>query len=245
MASPLVYRVGADGPGPSPAAAALRSAMDNRRVPVDHYENFPVASLLCPPRLRPPVEAIYAFARTADDIADEGDAAPAERLASLDASTLPTWPRSQPAQPPSGALACGVRPARQRPSSAHRLPRRSARRAARRIQAGRDHDALRRPRRAARLLPPLGQSGRPPAASSVRYRRRRCAAALAMPSAPPCSSPTSGRTSAATRARGRVYVPETDCRRARASIRPNCCAGRDSAGGHVRWSPTWSPGRAS
>jgi hydroxysqualene synthase len=59
--------------------------MDNRRVSVDHYENFPVASLLCPARLRPPIEAIYAFARTADDIADEGDAAPAERLASLDA----------------------------------------------------------------------------------------------------------------------------------------------------------------
>ncbi|MDB5730326.1 MAG: squalene synthase HpnC, partial [Variovorax sp.] len=37
-----------------------------------HYENFPVASWLCPPRLRLPVAAIYAFARTADDIADEG-----------------------------------------------------------------------------------------------------------------------------------------------------------------------------
>jgi squalene synthase HpnC len=57
--------------------------MDNRRVPVDHYENFPVASLLCPPRLRPAIEAIYVFARTADDIADEGDDAPADRLASL------------------------------------------------------------------------------------------------------------------------------------------------------------------
>ncbi len=50
---------------------------------VDHYENFPVASLLLPARLREPVEAIYAFARSADDIADEGDAAPAERLARL------------------------------------------------------------------------------------------------------------------------------------------------------------------
>jgi phytoene synthase len=54
-------------------------------MPVDHYENFPVASLLLPARLREPVEAIYAFARSADDIADEGDAAPAERLARLDA----------------------------------------------------------------------------------------------------------------------------------------------------------------
>jgi len=51
----------------------------------DHYENFPVASWLCPPRLRPPIAAIYAFARTADDIADEGDASPAERLAALQA----------------------------------------------------------------------------------------------------------------------------------------------------------------
>ena len=48
-----------------------------------HYENFPVASWLCPPRLRPPIAAIYGFARTADDIADEGHASPDERLADL------------------------------------------------------------------------------------------------------------------------------------------------------------------
>ncbi|MGH8808121.1 MAG: squalene synthase HpnC [Noviherbaspirillum sp.] len=50
---------------------------------VDHYENFPVASVLLPARLRPAVEAIYAFARSADDLADEGDASPAARLAAL------------------------------------------------------------------------------------------------------------------------------------------------------------------
>ncbi|HEX6704569.1 MAG TPA: squalene synthase HpnC [Albitalea sp.] len=50
---------------------------------VDHYENFPVASWLCPPRLRPAVAAIYWFARTADDLADEGNAAPDRRLADL------------------------------------------------------------------------------------------------------------------------------------------------------------------
>jgi squalene synthase HpnC len=50
---------------------------------VDHYENFPVASLLLPARLRTPVRAIYAFARSADDLADEGDAPPAARLAAL------------------------------------------------------------------------------------------------------------------------------------------------------------------
>jgi squalene synthase HpnC len=54
-----------------------------RAVGVGHYENFPVASLLCPPGLRAPVRAIYAFARTADDIADEGDAEPAKRLDEL------------------------------------------------------------------------------------------------------------------------------------------------------------------
>ncbi len=52
-------------------------------APVTHYENFPVASLLCPPHLRPPITAIYHFARTADDIADEGNAAAPERLAEL------------------------------------------------------------------------------------------------------------------------------------------------------------------
>jgi len=52
---------------------------------VDHYENFPVASILLPRRLVPAVEAIYAFARSADDLADEGQATPGERLAALDA----------------------------------------------------------------------------------------------------------------------------------------------------------------
>ena len=73
-------------------------------VSVDHYENFPVASILCPPRLRPAVAALYGFARTADDIADEGEASNAERLADLAAfgadlqatyaggTTSPRWP---------------------------------------------------------------------------------------------------------------------------------------------------------
>jgi phytoene/squalene synthetase len=42
-------------------------------VAVDHYENFPVASVLLPPRLRRPVALIYRFARESDDFADEGD----------------------------------------------------------------------------------------------------------------------------------------------------------------------------
>jgi squalene synthase HpnC len=53
-------------------------------VSAAHYENFPVASFLLPRRLRKPVLAIYGFARTADDVADEGDAPAAERLVELD-----------------------------------------------------------------------------------------------------------------------------------------------------------------
>ena len=54
-------------------------------MPVEHYENFPVASLLLPARIRRPIEIIYQFARSADDIADEGEATSGERLAGLDA----------------------------------------------------------------------------------------------------------------------------------------------------------------
>lgn len=52
---------------------------------VGHYENFPVASWLCPAPLRPAIMALYHFARTADDLADEGDTDTANRLALLDA----------------------------------------------------------------------------------------------------------------------------------------------------------------
>lgn len=69
---------GPAGPVPTATTAAITAA-----PAVTHYENFPVASVLCPPHLRQPIAAIYAFARTADDIADEGDAPPAERLADL------------------------------------------------------------------------------------------------------------------------------------------------------------------
>jgi squalene synthase HpnC len=49
-----------------------------------HYENFPVASILLPKRLREPVALIYAFARQADDFADEGNLLPEQRLILLD-----------------------------------------------------------------------------------------------------------------------------------------------------------------
>ncbi|WP_296507608.1 squalene synthase HpnC [Rhodoferax sp.] len=82
---------------PAPTAAAPDVA-----VPITHYENFPVASVLCPPHLRAPIAAIYHFARTADDIADEGNASPEERLAELalfrsglaaEPAALARWPQ--------------------------------------------------------------------------------------------------------------------------------------------------------
>ncbi len=50
----------------------------------NHYENFPVASYLLNKQLRIPVSIVYAFARTADDLADEGIAGKQQRLKSLD-----------------------------------------------------------------------------------------------------------------------------------------------------------------
>ena len=57
--------------------------MSDNAQPITHYENFPVASWLCPPHLHPAIAAIYWFARTADDLADEGDATPQQRLDDL------------------------------------------------------------------------------------------------------------------------------------------------------------------
>jgi squalene synthase HpnC len=54
------------------------------RLARSHYENFPVASWLLPARMRPHIAAIYAFARTADDFADEGNLGDDERLKRLD-----------------------------------------------------------------------------------------------------------------------------------------------------------------
>ena len=66
----------AAGTIPAPGSAILYMS-------VEHYENFPVASWLCPARLRPPITAIYWFARVADDMADEGTAPQAQRRAEL------------------------------------------------------------------------------------------------------------------------------------------------------------------
>jgi squalene synthase HpnC len=57
--------------------------MGNKLPAVDHYENFPVASWLLPSRLRGPARLVYAFARQADDFADEGDDTSQQRLDKL------------------------------------------------------------------------------------------------------------------------------------------------------------------
>jgi squalene synthase HpnC len=81
-------------------------------VSVGHYENFPVASRLVPAALRPAVVAIYRFARSADDIADEGDAPAHERLAGLaayDAALEAIARGDTPANAPFADLAHAVR----------------------------------------------------------------------------------------------------------------------------------------
>ena len=74
-------------------------------VSIDHYENFPVASFLCPPALRPAVASIYWFARTADDIADEGDAPAQARLAALAAYRASLLAANDPSGPAAGQWA--------------------------------------------------------------------------------------------------------------------------------------------
>ena len=79
-------------PDPTPRQSASESTLSVEQayqhcmqLARDHYENFPTASLLIRRDLRPAVAAIYAFARAADDMADEGDDAPDKRLKQLDA----------------------------------------------------------------------------------------------------------------------------------------------------------------
>jgi squalene synthase HpnC len=69
----------------SSADAIAASYAACERLARTHYENFPVASWLLPKAVRPHVAAVYAFARTADDVADEPGREPAERTALLNA----------------------------------------------------------------------------------------------------------------------------------------------------------------
>ncbi len=117
------------------------------RIAREHYENFPVASRLVPADLRPHIAAIYAFARGADDIADEPGRTPDERLALLD-----EWSRAPAAAAARRCLRGAGGDARAVRSAAG-----AVRRSAERVPAGCGHDPLRALGRRARLLPPLGQ----------------------------------------------------------------------------------------
>jgi squalene synthase HpnC len=89
-------------------ALALKPA---KSVSVAHYENFPVASRLVPGPLRSAVVAIYAFARAADDIADEGTDPASVRLSKLDfyVAQLERIARGDaPAEPPFAELAAAI-----------------------------------------------------------------------------------------------------------------------------------------
>jgi squalene synthase HpnC len=69
---------------PHADTAQLAAAYDYCRQMVrNHYENFPVASIILPRQLRQPISVIYAFARSADDFADEGEQDAETRLTNL------------------------------------------------------------------------------------------------------------------------------------------------------------------
>lgn len=77
------------------------------RIARGHYENFPVASLAVPRGIRPYVWAVYAFARAADDFADEGARTPAERLRDLE-----SWERALDETVAAAGAPAAVREAR-------------------------------------------------------------------------------------------------------------------------------------
>ena len=181
---------------------------------ITHYENFPVASWLCPPRLRAPIAAIYHFARTADDLADEGDAAAEDRLADLAsfradlaAIAFGTAPSTRwrhvfdPLAAAVDAFALPVQPLTDLLSAFEQD-----------VHYTRDAGPLCRPRRTARLLPPLGLPCRPPVAASV--RRQRCDQPA--PSDDICAALqliNFWQDLSLDMPRGRHYLPVADCTR--------------------------------
>jgi len=114
---PARHRTAPSAPGFFRGNVVLSAHWARFRVSVAHYENFPVASLLVPAKLRPAVVAIYRFARAADDLADEGALPPDERLAALDAFDCALdaiAAGAPPARPPFPELAQAI--------ARHRLP---------------------------------------------------------------------------------------------------------------------------
>ena len=126
--------------------------------------------------MRPHVAAVYAFARVADDIADEGDgaagrAAGAARRLAAAAARAPS-PSNASATAPHDARGSDRRRARALDSIA-RSAGRAVRRSAERVRSGYHDDSIRLVGRRARLLPAIGEPGRPAGAAHRRLSRRR------------------------------------------------------------------------
>lgn len=92
-------------PGRS-ATVASSSAIETPSGKDVAYENFPVGSWLLPAALRPHIAVFYAFARAADDIADNPNLSPEDKVARLDAFE---------------AAVCGHADADPRLATAHRM----------------------------------------------------------------------------------------------------------------------------
>ena len=175
---------------------------------VGHYENFPVASVLLPARLRRPVAVdlpLRAHGRRLRRRRRPAASRAARAARSLSRRAAPPRGRTNPRKPLSSKL--GRRRPRIRPAVA------AVSRPARRVLPGRGQEALRRLRRGAGLLPPLGRPGRPAAAAPVRRRRRRRTCCSPTRSARRCSSSTSGRTSRSTSRKNRIYLPQDEMAR--------------------------------
>jgi phytoene/squalene synthetase len=84
----------------SQVPAVARAYEYCERLAREHYENFPVASHLLPAAMRPHIAAIYAFARTADDFADEPGRTVDERLRLLDEYAVRLSQLASPSEEP-------------------------------------------------------------------------------------------------------------------------------------------------
>ena len=212
--------------GVEPSQTAICARLDNRApVSVDHYENFPVASWLCPPRLR--------RRSRRSTLCAHGRRHRRRRRRQRRPSAWPTW----------RAYRADLRRGRRRRRRAGRAGRRCSAPLARGdrastalppallhdllaafVQDVRRATQLRRPRRAARLLPPLGQPDRPPAAAPVRRRRRRsrCAQSDAICSA--LQLINFWQDLSVDLPRGRFYLPQADCAPPRRASPTRRCA---------------------
>ena len=193
-----------------------------------HYENFPVASWLLPRPMRPHVAALYAFARVADDIADEGEAPPEERRRDLPRGRTVSISRSR--QRRRGAChRSGARQVDDRgdlilTAIAHSirtldLPLQLFDDLAQRVRSGYHDESVRLVGGRPRLLPPFGESGGTPRAAHRRLPRQ----ALDRSSDALCTAlqltnfwQDFGRDWRA----GRLYVPREVCTRSRRATKP-------------------------